>query len=63
MLKQLHLIDIIPFMDDSLPVSITAYNIPLFDGNVKEIPAIYAPYEITERLNIVDGKLKIVLDC
>lgn len=63
MLKQLHLIDIIPFMDDSLPVSITAYNIPLFDGKVKEIPAIYAPYEITERLKIADGKLKIVLDC
>ena len=63
MLKQLHLIDIIPFMDDSLPVSITAYNILLFDGKVKEIPAIYAPYEITERLKITDGKLMIILDC
>lgn len=63
MLKQLTLIDIIPFMDDGLSVNITAYNIPLFDGNVKQIPAIYAPYQITEKLKIVDGKLKIVLDC
>lgn len=63
MLKQLNLIDLIPFMDDNLDVNITAYNISLFDGKVKEIPAIYAPYEITERLKIVDGKLKIILDC
>ncbi|MBP3338343.1 MAG: hypothetical protein J6L69_02935 [Lachnospiraceae bacterium] len=63
MLKQLNLIDLIPFMDDNLDVNITAYNIPLFTGKLKDLPAIYAPYEITERLTITDNKLNIVLDC
>lgn len=63
MLKQLNLIDLIPFMDDNLEVNITAYNIPLYSGKLKELPAIYAPYEITERLKIVNNKLNIVLDC
>lgn len=63
MLKQLNLIDLIPFMDDNLDVNITAYNIPLFEGKLKDVPAIYAPYEITERLTITDNKLNIVLDC
>ena len=63
MLKQLNLVDLIPFMDDNLDVNITAYNISLFDGKLKDVPAIYAPYEITERLTITDNKLNIVLDC
>lgn len=63
MLKQLNLIDLIPFMDDNLDVNITAYNIPLFTGKLKDLPAIYVPYEITERLTITDNKLNIVLDC
>lgn len=63
MLKQLNLVDLIPIIDDNLVVNVSAYNIPLFVGKLKDLPAIYAPYEITERLTIVDNKLNIVLDC
>lgn len=63
MLKQLNLIDLIPFLDDKQEVDITAYNIPLYTGTVRNIPAIYAPYEITEKLFTRDDKLMISLDC
>ena len=63
MLKQLNLIDLIPFLDENQEVDITAYNIPLYDGPVRTIPAMYAPYEITEKLYTRDDKLIIALDC
>lgn len=63
MLKQLNLIDLISFLDDNQEVDITAYNIPLYTGTVRNIPAIYAPYEITEKLFTRDDKLMISLDC
>ncbi len=63
MLKQLNLIDLVPFMDSNMEVNITAYNIPLYTGPVEKLPVIYTPYEITERLTITDNKLNIVLDC
>lgn len=63
MLKQLNLIDLIPFLDDNQEVNITAYHIPLYSGTVRDIPAIYAPYEITEKLYTRADKLMISLDC
>lgn len=63
MLKQLTLGDLVPFLDDNQLVDITAYNIPLYNGAVRTIPAIYTPYVIVKKLYTVDDCLKIDLDC
>lgn len=63
MLKQLKLIDLIPFLDDNQDVEITAYKVPLYEGPVRTIPAIYTIYEITEKMYTRDEYLVIQLDC
>ena len=63
MLKELNLIDLVQFLDDNQQVDISAYNIPLYDGAVRTIPAIYSPYPIVEKLYTRDDKLIIKLDC
>lgn len=55
--------DIIDMLDDRIMVSVTAYNIPLYNGYIENLSAIYCNYPITEKLSISCGVLNIVLDC
>ena len=61
--RDVTLLDVVNNFEDDTQVHITAYNIPLFTGRLKDIPAMYCVYPLTERLKIQCGVLRIVLDC
>ena len=55
--------DIIDWLDDKIICSVTAYNIPLYNGYIESLPAIYCNYPLKSRLAIRNGILYIDLDC
>ena len=55
--------DIIDWLDDKIICSVSAYNIPLYNGYIEDLPAIYCNYAITSKLAIRNGVLYITLDC
>ena len=63
MTKQLTINDFNDYIDDNQQVEITAYNVPLYEGDALHIPAGYCKYPLAKKMYTKDDVLKIDLDC